>query len=138
MIERLVDLHCKPGSPFDGDDRALAHALIAQHEATGTLAVERDATGGISGFMAWIRTDRHGADCVRWLGLSNLIFLAVPIAFCGPFVVITFDAIAPGADSLTIARLYAQVKAASPDGKRLATHLVTRRGAKWVERRLHS
>lgn len=135
----MVDLHCRPGSPFEDDDRELARALIAEHVQAGQCVMMFDAAE-LVGFMCWIRTDRYGADCVRAFGFSNLIHLAIPIALTrGPIVVITFDAICAGARPEMIWRIYRGVKAANPDAHRLATFMATRRGApRWVERRFPS
>lgn len=138
MIDAIIALRRRPGYRKESDDPAHLRAMLGEHIRRGWYVALFDPAGALQGFMAWIRTDEFGAACIRAWGLDQIVFLAIPIPMAGPVVVITFDVIAPGADRLTISRLYGQVQARNPDGAVVCTWLSGRRGDKWMRRRLHS
>lgn len=132
-----MDLHCKPGSPFEDDDRALARAAIEMHVASGryVLAVQ---DGQIVGFMTWIRTNEFGAAMIQELEMNGLIYLAIPIPFSGPGAVITYTAIADNAPRHTIFRLSEAARMKNKDAAWAATFIRHMKGCKWIKRTLNT
>jgi hypothetical protein len=134
MIDLLTDLFMRPGYPPAEGDRSVVRASIQALWESGCWVLERSEAGSFLGWMAWLRTDRRGADLIRAFDMDRLVFLAIPIAGEGPIVVILFNVIAPGAPLPIIGRLYRGVEAANPDASHIASFYHTRRGCRWVER----
>jgi hypothetical protein len=136
VIDLLTDLFRRPGYQFEHEDRALVRAVIEAQWLSGRWVLMRSPSGEFWGWMAWVRTDAVGAALIRDYGLFNLIFLALPIPPAGPVVALLFDVISPRAPFMTIAALWHLMKHANPDAESMASFLSTRRGTRWVTRRL--
>jgi hypothetical protein len=138
VIEQIVALHCRPGSPFEHEDRDLVRAMIKAHLDRDQY-VMLDKDGRLQGFMAWIRTTPEGSEMIRAFGFLGLMYLAIPIPQEGPIVVITYDVVVEAGHSLkTVATLYGLVQDRNPDAERLECFLATRRRDVWISRRFHS
>lgn len=138
IVDTLVALYCREGSPFHGADRELIRVRLEWEWRSGQWVM---LTGPslLWGWMSWYRTDDEGLAYLRDLRGDELVWTGklIPLTV-GSHIYVPTAVVAPWAPSITYRRLYESTKAANRDAHDISGHLTKRDGRMiFHRRRLH-